>query len=446
MAEQRLQEQSLHRLVRFVGLSTMITPAITLGVSVIIARSLGTEGRGAYGIVVTAVSILPGLLGFGLDFSVRYWSARAEIDRLQVLQTTTAIGVASGAAGGLLILVCGLQGVPDWLIPTGLETVGVVSYALIIFLSSLTGMWGNYLSGQERYGFSTFGRNLAMALQALALGACWLLTSVSLEIAVLALLLQQVITFLLFLSLDGRELLLSLRSRLLPRPELNDMIRYGWWQYLSSMLLQTNMRLNIFLLVALADLHETGLYTAVLGPAGLLWMLVTPLIRVLSVRTTRRSDDPEFASRVAGAMRLTFMVTFAAGIGAATVAPIVIPLLFGDSFVDAVAPFWILIPGTIAFSVARVVVQYLAGAKRPRWNTTIASVGAGVTLAISLVLIPSMGASGAAAATSIAYVASTCVALLAFLRVSKLPVRKLFAFQRSDFAPVARVLGLGRTS
>jgi O-antigen/teichoic acid export membrane protein len=443
MAEQRLKEQSLHRLVRFVGVSTLITPAITLGVSVIIARALGTEGRGAYGIVVTAVSILPGLLGFGLDFSVRYWSARAEIDRLQVLKTTTTIGLASGAVGGLIIAVCGLQGVPDWLIPSGLGTVGVVSYALIIFLSSLTGMWGNYLSGQERYGYSTFGRNFATALQALALGGCWLLASVSLEVALLALLLQLSITFCLFLFLDGRQLLRSLRSRLRPRHELNDMFQYGWWQYLSSMLLQANMRLNIFLLVALQDLHETGLYTAVLGPAGLLWMLVTPLIRVLSVRTTRRSDDPEFAARVAGAMRLTLVITFAAGLAAAALAPILIPLLFGSDFADAVEPFWILIPGTVAFSVVRVVIQYLAGAKRPRWNTAIASVGAGVTLAISLWLIPSMGASGAAAATSIAYLTSTFVATFAFLRVSKLPVRRLFAFQRSDFAPVARVLGLG---
>ena len=78
------------------------------------------------------------------------------------------------------------------------------------------------------------------------------------------------------------------------------------------------------------------------------------------------------------------------------------PVGEGDSFVDSeqTFPFWILIPGTIAFSVVRVVIQYLAGAKRPRWNTAIASVGAGVTLAISLWLIPSMGASGAAAATS----------------------------------------------
>ncbi len=446
MAEEGFQEQSLHRLVRFVGLSTLITPAITLGVSVIIARSLGTEGRGAYGIVVTAVSILPGLLGFGLDFAVRYWSARAEIDRLQVLKTTTTIGVASGGAGGLLILVCGLQGVPDWLIPSGLGTLAIVSYALIIFLSSVTGMWSNYLSGQERYGYSTFGTNFAMALQVVVLGGCWLLASVSLEVALFALLIQLSISFSLFIYLDGRQLLLSFRSTQLPRHELNEMFRYGWWQYLSSMLLQTNMRLNIFLLVALKDLHETGLYTAVLGPAGILWMLVTPLIRVLSVRTTRRADDPDFAERVAGAMRLTFMITLAAGVCAAVLAPTLIPLLFSDDFADAVEPFWILIPGTIAFSIVRVIIQYLAGAKRPRWNATIASVGAGMTLVISLLLIPSMGASGAAAATSIAYLGSTFVAMFAFLHVSKLPIRKLFAFQRSDFAPVARVLGLGPSS
>ncbi|MFP8881649.1 MAG: polysaccharide biosynthesis C-terminal domain-containing protein [Myxococcota bacterium] len=443
MAEDRLQEQGLHRLVRFVGVSALISPAITLGVSVMISRSLGPGGRGAYGVIVTVVSVLPPLLGFGLDFAIRYWSARAGDNHLQVLKTASAIGLTVGGVGGSLILVCGALGSPDWLIPSGLGSGGVASYALIIFLSSLTGMWGNYLTGRERYGFSTFGRNFSMSLQLLALFACWLLTSVSLEVALMALLLQLGTSFVLFLYLEGKELIPALHSRLLPRVELKDMIRYGSWQYLSSMLLQANLRLGIFLLVAMQDLHQTGLYAAILGPIGMLWLLSSPLIRVLSARTTRRSDDPEFAQRVAGAMRLTLLITAAGGGVAAALAPIAVPMLFGDAFADAVEPLLVLIPGTVAFSVVHVVIQYLAGANRPKWNAMISAVGAGMTLVMGVWLIPLWGATGAAAAESIAYLASTAIATVAFLRVSELPARKLFVFQRSDFAPVARILGLG---
>jgi O-antigen/teichoic acid export membrane protein len=446
MADERPREKSLHDLVRFVSVSTLITPAITLGVSMVIARALGPEGRGAYGIIVTAVSILPTLLGLGFDFAVRYWSARPDNDTHAVLKTTTALGSLIGGVGGGLILLCGWLGYPEWLIPAGLSTEGIWIYASVIFVSSLTGLWGNYLMGLERYGYATYGRNLAMAVQVVALVGFWLFGTVTLEIALAALALQLAIIFGLFFALEGSSFRRSLRSRLLPRPELNDMLRYAWWQYLSSMLIQTNMRLNIFLLVALQGLYETGLYTAVLGPAGLLWVLAAPLIRVLSVRSTRRSEDPEFPQRVAGAMRVTLLITTLGGIAAATVAPLVIPLLFGEKFVDAVEPFWVLIPGTIAFSVCRVVVQYLAGVKRPKWNSVISGVGAAVTLGMSLVLIPPLGASGAAAATSIAYFASTAVSLFAFVRVSGLPIGELMAFRVSDWSPLLRVLGIGRGS
>lgn len=442
MEDERPREKSLHDIVRFVGVSTLLTPVITLCISMVIARALGTEGRGAYGIVVTTVSILPRFIGLGLDFAVRYWSAREEHDPDSVLKTTTLIGLAMGVFGAVLIGICGWLQSPDWLIPEGLSPLGVALFAAVIFGTTLCGLWSNYLTGLERYGYSTFGKNLAMVLQVAALGSFWLFSSVSLDVALGALTLQVAVLFALFFALHGGPLVRSVRARVLPGTELRRMIDYGWWQYLASMLMQTNMRLNVFILVAIQGLHETGLYTAVLGPAALLWMLAAPLISVISVRTTRRSNDPEFAARVAGALRLTLLISSIGGVGAALIAPLAIPMLFGDSFADAVLVFQILIPGTILFSLTRVIVQFMAGANRPRWNTGIAAVGAVMTVLMSVVLIPFFGANGAAAATSIAYLAATAVALYAFLQVSALPLRDLVAFRASDWSPIARVIGL----
>ena len=125
-----------------------------------------------------------------------------------------------------------------------------------------------------------------------------------------------------------------------------------------------------------------------IGPANFLGLIATPLNLVLSARTTRRSDDPTFPPRVAGALRLIAVVTSAAGAAAAVAAPWLLPFVFGERFREAVEPFWLLIPGVLAFSLVRIVNQYLAGAKRPQWNTGISATGAVFTVGLSLWWIP----------------------------------------------------------
>jgi O-antigen/teichoic acid export membrane protein len=116
--------------------------------------------------------------------------------------------------------------------------------------------------------------------------------------------------FLLFLVIARREIPEAIGAPVLPMGIAREMLRYGWWQYLSTLLLQVNMRFNVFLLAALGDLYQTGLYTAVLGPASVLSMLSSPLVLVLLPRTARRFEDSAFPYRVAGALRLIVILTF----------------------------------------------------------------------------------------------------------------------------------------
>ena len=96
----------------------------------------------------------------------------------------------------------------------------------------------------------------------------------------------------------------------------------------------------------------------------------------------------------------------------------------------------------VCLSLIRLVAQYLAGARRPDWNTGIAGVGAVFTVGLALLLIPTHGARGAGVAMSIANILSLLVSVVAFLRVSGLRARELLVFRSSDWAPLWRVLGI----
>jgi O-antigen/teichoic acid export membrane protein len=178
----------------------------------------------------------------------------------------------------------------------------------------------------------------------------------------------------------------------------------------------------------------------VLGPASFLLLLATPLNLVLSARTARRKEDLDFPQRVAGAIRLILLLGSAAAMVGAVLAAPVLPFVFGERFIDAVPVFQLLLPGIVALSLNRLVAQYLGGVRRPEWNTRIAGIGAVLTVALNALLIPPFGAGGAAVATSIANFTSLLVSLFAFLHVSRLPLRDLMAFRRSDWVPLVRVL------
>jgi Na+-driven multidrug efflux pump len=89
-----------------------------------------------------------------------------------------------------------------------------------------------------------------------------------------------------------------------------------------------------------------------------------------------------------------------------------------------------------------VISGYLAGAKRPEWNSYVGGVGAILTILLSILLIPRHGAVGAAIRTSAAYLGAALVAITGFLRVSGLGIRELLAFKASDWASLGHVFGI----
>jgi hypothetical protein len=101
------REQGLHELVRFVAPSIFLQPVLTISVSIMIARSLGPEGRGAYGVLATMVSVLPLVTAIGFENAVRFWSARGEVDWRSLLRTASLLAVVIGILTASLALLSG---------------------------------------------------------------------------------------------------------------------------------------------------------------------------------------------------------------------------------------------------------------------------------------------------------------------------------------------------
>jgi O-antigen/teichoic acid export membrane protein len=78
----------------------------------------------------------------------------------------------------------------------------------------------------------------------------------------------------------------------------------------------------------------------------------------------------------------------------------------------------------------------LLGKNRPGSVSLLMGFGALLNLALNLVLIPAYGIVGAAAASSIAYLAVTIAMLVLYCRLSHVPFWQTLIILPSDFAPM----------
>jgi O-antigen/teichoic acid export membrane protein len=148
------------------------------------------------------------------------------------------------------------------------------------------------------------------------------------------------------------------------------------------------------------------------------------------------------------AFRSAAVVTVAAALVGAALGPILLPVVFGSSFEDAVTPFLWLLPGALGFAAMAVFSYALVGGSAPGSSSVGPFVSLVVGVSLDLVLIPRFGASGAAAAASAAFLAGGCAALLAFRRLHPFPWRAFVLPRRGDlvvFRALAAPLRLVRS-
>jgi O-antigen/teichoic acid export membrane protein len=113
-------------------------------------------------------------------------------------------------------------------------------------------------------------------------------------------------------------------------------------------------------------------------------------------------------------------------------APLMLRVLFGESFVPAASAFRWLLVAAVAWSASAIVIRGLQGFGHPGL-TTIARFASAVTTGIALlILLPRMGITGAAISSLIGYTVMFAVALFALIRRRKLGFWRYLRPQRRD--------------
>jgi O-antigen/teichoic acid export membrane protein len=395
--------------------------------SVLLARILGPEGRGLFALVLLLPEMLRtfGVLGFD-QANVVYAGLEPQGRRALVWQSVL-LAVAVGGVAALAAIGYVAVGAPGFT-----ELTRAPLHLYVIALSYLPGAlaaeyWLAILRGTNRIvllNIVEVGTKLG-GLLFLAVLIGWL--RLDLFGAVVA-------DFTLNVGTLGLLIVLLIRTGLLGKPVFDRSLfkrttRFAFPAYCATLMSYLNYRVDQFIIAIMLPAEQLGFYVIAVALAERLWILNGAVGNALLPHLTNSKErDPALSAVVA---RHVFLWT---GVGCALVFYIAdwfIALLYGSSFAEAAAPLKWLLPGILLATTGKVVVGELLARKKVVvlvWITTATAI---VNAVGNVLLIPSMGISGAAFASSISYAMLSILLTAYYLKETAVPVTELIP-RKSD--------------
>jgi O-antigen/teichoic acid export membrane protein len=363
----------------------------------ILARALGPTGRGTLAAIVVPLTVGAWVASLGMpEFALR--SAAREGRALTLSVTLGAISLVVGVI--MLPLAPSLASAfaEDREVVHTYLMVGFVVLPLFV----MSYVMYSVVNGLERWGLLVTTRLAPSLFGLVALAALWAGERLTVGTAAAVVLGTTLLTLVpaAFALKDGGPCAFD---RELASRALRFSLR-AWPGYLGH---YANARLDQLLMIPLVDPAELGLYVVAVTLASLPAVLGAALASTLGPRIARGETE-----LVAQGNRVLLPLVGVMSAALALIAPIGLPLVFGSDFAPAVAMAWILLAASVPYQGAWFLGTTLTAAGRPELFTAGHIVALVITVPGLLLLLPTLGAYGAAIVSSL-----SALAQFAFLLV-----------------------------
>ena len=399
-------------------LTKMLTILLTLGVSVVISRALGPTVKGTFDLLILLVTFSSLLVLFGLDTANVYFGARKphELDSLVGNSILAAI-VLGAMIMALVEAVLYLPPFQTYLVNNGMNIIWMRWMACVIPLVLLN----TYLKEIIRAAGHIIHYNAVSVVQTVAflsvtsffvLGFHWGFSGAVLG-WVVAQLCAAVYILWLVLQITHWQVRVNYSS-------FKRSFQYGLRLYPGEIAQFLNYRVDVFLVAFFLTPASVGLYTVATSLAERLWEIPHAIRTVLLQRISKSGDQANEDILTLHVVQLVATLIALGCIGLATFAYPIVNLLFGQAYRPAVPAVIALMPGVWALSIGKLLATHLSARGYPQVGTYGALTALLATLVLDLLLIPRLGITGAAIASSVAYTLATLAIYLFFQRITGL--------------------------
>ena len=414
--------------------ATLVFKAIAmisgLAASIIIARVLGTEGRGIYALIMSIVVMAASFGVFGLTASNTYYLAGQN-------RRVRAIGVHSLLAGilGALLTVLIVHAI-RYTYPSILQGLNDSLLWLALAIVPLF-LWGNlfsfaYLGRRKIFAFNAFETAQRVIFFSLSVILLWAL-STTFEIyftAVLVAVTILVISYITYYFIGAPE------GPLFNSELLKPSFSYGIRSYVATLLTLAVMRSAVFFVNHFGGNTEAGLFAVAQQVSELLIIVPSVVGIVLFGRISDGSSD-NLTPRVVRTIAFTFLP---ASIGLFFASDFLVVFIFGIEFLPAAGALRWLVPGSYLLGLQVLLANDIAGRGYP-WPAVLFWVP---TLIVNFTayyfLIPGMGINGASISLSLSFALMFVLISVYYIRTRKVMFSELFIIKSEDIRTLLQLL------
>lgn len=396
--------------------TTLSARVVLLGValasSIALARLLGPEGRGLFALVLLLPDLARSFGMLGLDQANTVYAGVEPGGRRALVWHSAVVAVLLGGlvtAGAVAYLALGLPGShtllrgPLWLyvLPLSIVPAAMVSE-----------YWGAILRGMNRITLvnvldvGTKVAALGFALVFVGLcglgvaGAVWADVIVNLGTAVAVGLLLRATNLWARPSFDW--------------PLWRRTFRFAVPAHVSTIMAYLNYRVDQFVVAAFLPPEQLAYYVIAVGLAERLWILAGAVGGPLLPHLTNTPDrDPALPAVVA---RHVLAWTGGAAIVVFAFSDLIVRGLYSSDYEPAAAPFRWLLLGIVTLSVSKILVAELLARTKIMYTVWVSIATAATNIAGNLLLVPRLGISGAAIASTISYTLLSLIVVWYYLR------------------------------
>ncbi|MFC2040899.1 flippase [Chloroflexota bacterium] len=402
--------------------------------SVIIARSLGPEGKGILALVMLIPTILVTLSNLGIAPSNNYHSASGKYEM------STLVGnsfVLAGVVGVLVSVVFVLfwHFSPFNFFPEVSPLYIYVILAVVPF-SLLDSYLQGILLGKLKIGQVNLIAILGKLVNLLGLAVILLALNRGILSLILLTIFVRLITSLSFIVMIRRMTKYSLHFE----PEVfKGTIGYGIKSHVANMSTFLHYRADQLMIGYFLGITPLGYYAVAVPIVELLFFIPRAINMVLfpEVAGSTPEKSAELATMVS---RYTVLVSLLLCLVIVGTAQFIVMVLYGEQFLPSVIPLLILLPGTFFYAICNAASSYIAGTGKVIFNTYGSLGGLTANIVSNLVLIPTLGITGAALACTISYSLESIYTALVFLILSRKNFSETFIPRWCDFINVCKLI------
>jgi O-antigen/teichoic acid export membrane protein len=374
--------------------SALVCFVIRMAQTMLLSRWLGPASIGQYSLITSVLMLAGQVCALGLPIAYLYHSQhdpkQAQTYQTNVMWAGSLLGVVGGLATGML-----LWGAEGYFGPVpGYACLAAGGYCLFMIHAGIT---RNSLMRRVQ---SKRLSSMTLLAAVGALGLVLLLVAwdkLTVGTALLCFVAMQMIRMAVGWFWVGPEVDFRIRPSVAVIKTLGRMgIRLG----LVDIMVLLNGTVSVLIIKHLIqDFEHLGYFSRGLQVAMLVVTASQAVLPLLFSKWASLTED-QLTPHFEKVMR--FVTTFSLVVILVIVlsAKWVILILYGPAFLPAVVPMMILLPGTVLYLLAKVIIQFLGSRGLPERAIGALMIAAGLSAALSYLIVPNYGIRGAALAST----------------------------------------------